>query len=306
MTLAGGCRGIRASISFTLGALGRHRLAERSTALVATLTFADLLVAAQRRNNSLLCVGLDPDLRHFPPTFRDDPTNIAAFNRAIIEATADIACCYKPNLGFYLAYGLAGIEALAQLRADVPAHIPVLLDAKVGDMSNTVAAYARGYFETFGFDAVTAHVYQGYDAVEPLLRYRDRGVFILCKTSNPNSGQLQDRVLEDGQTVAAQVARWAGEWNAAGNIGLVVGATYPEQLAATRRLAPDLPILVPGVGAQAGDLEASVRGGVDARNAGLLINASRAISYASAGDDFQEAARREALRLRAAINDARA
>lgn len=269
-------------------------------------TFSALLRGAQERNQSLLCVGLDPDVRRFPDGIGRRPESISAFNRAIIEATADLACCYKPNLGFYLAYGLTGVEALIALRRDVPARIPLLLDVKVGDMANTVEAYARGYFDEWGFDALTTHPFQGYDAIEPLLRYQDRGVFILCKTSNSGSGLLQDRVLDDGEIVSDLVARLATDWNVAGNVGLVVGATYPAQLARTRALAPDLPILVPGVGAQGGDTAAAVRAGLDARGAGLLVNASRAISYASDGRDFQDAARRVALELRDTINAVRA
>jgi orotidine-5'-phosphate decarboxylase len=271
----------------------------------ATCAFLNLLETAQRRNNSLLCVGLDPDLRRFPAALGQQPSDIRAFNRAIIDATADIVCCYKPNLGFYASHGLPGLEALAALRADVPADIPVLLDCKVGDMANTIAAYARGYFDEWGFDAITTNPFQGYDAAEPLLRYRERGVFVLCKTSNPGSGLLQDRLLDDGSSVSDTVARLAIEWNVAGNVGLVVGATYPEHLAAARAIAPELPILVPGIGAQGGDVRASTRAGLDARGAGLLLSASRSVTHASSGPDFQEAARASALELRDVINEER-
>lgn len=273
--------------------------------------FVGKLRAAQSRNRSLLCVGLDPDPLRFPDIIGQRPEAIAAFNRAIVEATSDLASCYKPNLGFYVAWGEVGIRALAQLRADVPDEIPILLDAKVGDLDNTTAAYARGFFEEWQVDAVTANPYLGHDALLPLLDRPERGVFILCKTSNPGSGLLQDRVLEatdaeSGTTVAKTAARHAVSWNRHGNVGLVVGATYPRQLAEIRALAPDLPILVPGIGAQAGDLEGAVRAGLDRHGAGLLLNASRAISYASSGADFQDAARAVATALRDEIERYRA
>jgi orotidine 5'-phosphate decarboxylase subfamily 2 len=280
------------------------------TQTAATVRFVARLERAQARNDSLLCVGLDPDPRHFPDGVGQRPESIIAFNRAIIEATADLACCYKPNLGFYLAYGSLGVEALARVRQDVPAHIPVLLDAKFGDIATTSAGYARAAFETWGFDAVTVNPFLGRDALEPFLTHADRGIFILTKTSNPGSGLLQDRELTGTETVPAEpvmlaVARHARAWNTAGNVGLVVGATYPEQLARIRAVAPGMPILVPGVGAQHGDLVAAVCAGLDEDGAGLLVNASRAISYASSGPDFQDAARRAATTLRDQINAAR-
>jgi orotidine-5'-phosphate decarboxylase len=284
-------------------------LRERGEFAVTTGTtvipFGQKLRAAQSANQSLLCVGLDPDPSRFPAAVGNTPEAIIAFNRAIIEATSDLACCYKPNLGFYLAYGSLGVEALAQVRRDVPAHIPVLLDAKFGDIGITSVGYARAAFETWNVDALTVNPFLGRDALDPFLAYTDRGLFILAKTSNPGSGLLQDRRLADGDTVTLAVVNDAVTWNTAGNVGLVVGATYPEQLAEVRAAAPDLPILVPGVGAQQGDLEAAVLAGLDANNAGLLINASRAISYASSGPDFQDAARAAAQSLRAQIESAR-
>lgn len=272
--------------------------------------FAEKLRAAQARARSLLCVGLDPDPLRFPEVIGRRPDAIAAFNRAIIEATSDLAACYKPNLGFYVAWGEVGIRALARLRDDIPAHIPILLDAKVGDIDTTTAAYARGFFDEWRVDAVTANPLLGHDALTPLLERGDRGVFVLCKTSNPGSGLFQDRLLaatehEPAETVSLAAARHAVAWNARGNVGLVVGATYPAQLAAVRAVAPDLPILVPGIGAQAGDLEAAVRAGVDEHGGGLLLNASRAICYASAGPDFQEAAHAAARGIRDAIERVR-
>lgn len=276
---------------------------------VETRTFAQRLRAAQESQGSLLCVGLDPDIARFPDGVARSPKAVAGFNRAIIEATADLACCYKPNMGFYLQYGIPGVEALARLRDDVPAHIPVLLDAKLGDISVTSTGYARAVFETWRYDAVTVNPFLGRDSLEPFLAYPDRAIFVLAKTSNPGSGMLQDRLLvgdDGGETVTMAVVRHARDWSSGGNVGLVAGATWPRQLAEIRQAAPELPILIPGVGAQEGDLAAAVTAGLDADGYGILVNASRAISYASSGRDFQEAARTAATALRDAINAARA
>ncbi len=276
---------------------------------VETLTFAQRLRAAQDQNQSLLCVGLDPDINRFPDGVARTPEAVADFNRAIIDATADLACCYKPNMGFYLQYGIPGVEALARLREDIPAHIPVLLDAKLGDISVTSTGYARAVFETWRYDAVTVNPFLGRDSLEPFMAYPDKAIFVLAKTSNPGSGMLQDRVLQDDsgtETVTLAVVREARSWNANGNVGLVAGATWTQQLAEIRQAAPELPILIPGIGAQEGDLEAAVVNGLDAEGHGILVNASRAISYASSGSDFQQAARAAALSLRDAMNEARA
>lgn len=274
------------------------------------MRFGDRLAAVVERNSSLLCVGLDPDVQRFPLHLQSRPNAIIAFNRAIIEATADLVCAFKPNLGFFLAHGEAGIQALVETRRMVPAHIPVILDAKVGDIASTAEAYARAYFDLWGFDAVTAHPFLGGDSLVPWLGYQDRAVFILAKTSNPGGGDLQDLVVEEGSVreplylhVAARVARWQEQY---GTCGLVVGATYPRQLGEIRQRCPDLPILVPGIGAQSGDLAATLGAGLDAQGSGLLINASRAVLYASNGEDFAEAARGAALHLRDQINRIRA
>ena len=271
-------------------------------------TFHERLRAAQERRQSLLCVGLDPDPARFPEVVGNTANTITAFNCAIIEATHDLACCYKPNLGFYLPHGQAGIDALTQLRDDVPADIPLLLDAKIGDIDTTTAAYAKAYFEAWRMDSVTVHPYMGKDSLQPLLDYQGHAVFVLAKTSNPGSGLLQDRRVADeggSEPVSHVVTRHAREWNTHGNVGLVVGATYPHELAAIRAIAPALPILVPGVGPQSGDLEAAVAAGLDADGYGILVNASRAISYASAGPDYQDAARAVAADLRTRINAVR-
>jgi orotidine-5'-phosphate decarboxylase len=278
-------------------------------------TFGEQLRRAAQANGSLLCVGLDPDLARFPPAIRDtlDPARaIAAFNAAVIEATADLVCAYKPNLAFYVAHGSAGIAALETTRRLVRPEIPVILDAKVGDMANTAAAYASGYFETWDFDAVTVNPYLGEDSLEPFMRHPDKGVLVVCKTSNPGSGDLQDIPTTQGSeqqplylTVADRVAAWAERWPA--TLGLVVGATYPTELAQLRRRCPDAPILLPGIGAQAGDLESSVRAGIDGAGGGLIVSASRSVIYAGSDRDggWQDAIRAAAGELRDAINAVR-
>lgn len=288
------------------------------TAATATLPFAARTRAAAERNDSLLCVGLDPDVRRFPPAlqarFADDPAGaLAEFNRVIIESTADLVCAYKPNLGFYLAYGLAGVEALARTRAAIPAEIPAILDAKVNDIGHTAAAYATAYLDQFGFDAVTVNPYLGADSLRPFLERQGKGILILCRTSNPSAGELQDVTVNaaDGpgplyEAVARQIAAWTDQFAAAGALGAVTGATYPRQLAAVRAILPDAPLLIPGIGEQGGELEATVRAGVDASGRGAIINASRSITYAAAGDDFAAAARAAARTMRDALNRARA
>lgn len=257
-----------------------------------------------QRSGSMLCVGLDPVPELFPAAIGSTGTAIREFNREIIQATSDLACAYKPNLGFYLPYGSAGLDALIAIREDVPDHIPVLLDAKVGDIDSTSEAYARAYFDEWGFDGVTAQAYLGHDSLEPLISRSDHSVFILAKTSNPGSGFLQDALI-DGAPVSNRVANAALEWNAHGNLGLVVGATYAEQLRAIRAMVGDMPILVPGVGAQQGNLAAAVTAGLDSNGYGLLVNASRSISYASSDADFADAARATAMKLRDEIEEAR-
>jgi orotidine-5'-phosphate decarboxylase len=265
---------------------------------------------ARWQAGTLLCVGLDPELEHLPATIqRGDPAAaILAFNTAIVNATSDLVCAYKPNAAFYEAHGPPGMEALlatiALIHSQAPG-VPVLLDAKRGDVGNTSRAYAHAIFDVCGADAVTVQPYLGRDALAPWLERADRGVFVLCRTSNPGAGELQDLTIEGEPLFLHLARRVAGEWNAQGNCGLVVGATWPAELAAIRAVAPDLPLLVPGIGAQGGDLERSARAGVDHYGQGLLISASRSVLYASSGADFADAARREALRLRAAINAAR-
>ncbi len=281
-------------------------------------TFQQRLEAASQVNSSLICVGLDPDLARLPAPLRDeaDVTRaIVAFNAGVIAATSDLVCAFKPNLGFYIAHGQAGIVALEETRRIIPAHIPVILDAKVGDIGSTAEAYATGYFETWGFDAVTVNPYLGEDSLEPFMRRGDKGVIVICKTSNRGSGDLQDaRMTTSGGaqeqslflTVADRVTGWAERWPA--TLALVVGATYPTELAQVRERCPTLPILLPGIGAQDGDLEGAVRAGLDAAGGGLLVSASRSIIFAGSdrGSDWIDPVRSAALAMRAEVNLVRA
>jgi uridine monophosphate synthetase len=261
------------------------------------MTFIEKLRAAVRKNDSLLCVGLDPRPDRLPDRFRRAENPFLSFNRAVIEATADLVCAYKPNFAFYEAQGLAGLEALRETVRAVPPDIPVILDAKRSDIGSTAEAYAHAAFELWGVDAITVNPYLGGDSLEPFLRYADRGVFILCHTSNPGAADFQT-LLTEGRPLYEAVAERAVRWNREGNIGLVVGATYPDALRRVRSIAPDLPILLPGVGAQGGDLPAALRAGLTAAGDGVIVNASRGVIFA---DDPRAAARD----LREAINAAR-
>jgi orotidine-5'-phosphate decarboxylase len=231
---------------------------------------------------------------------------VAAFNIAIVEATSDLVCAYKPNVAFYEALGPErGYAALRKILAAMPPHVIKLADAKRGDVTNTARAYARALFDDLGFDASTVNPYVGYDSTEPWIARPEKAAFILCRTSNPGAADLQDlQVNAEGGTMTLYeaVALKARSWNKNDNVGLVVGATYPGEMQRIRELCPDLPFLVPGIGPQSGELAASVRAGIDARGRGMLISASRGVTYASQGRDFEEAARREALRLRDEIN----
>ena len=265
-------------------------------------TFREKLNAAARRNRSLLCVGLDIYPERLPCK------DVADFNCAIIEATADLVCAYKPNLAFYEALGMEGLRALERTLAILPGDIPVIGDGKRGDIGSTAQAYARAMFDVWGFDAVTLDPYMGREAVEPFAEYTDRGVFVLCRTSGPGSADFQTLRVNDKEgscSLYEVIAQRVQEWDVRGNLGLVVGATYPQELERVRHLCPRLPILVPGVGPQGGDLEASVRAGLDAQGYGVLINASRQVLYASGGEDFAQAARQVAQRLQEAINRVR-
>jgi orotidine-5'-phosphate decarboxylase len=278
------------------------------------MSFFEKLERAIERSGSLLCVGLDPDPDRLPAGVgagQAGAGKVAAFQRAIIEATSDLVCAYKPNLAFYEALGEAGAEALRATLAAIPDAVPVIGDAKRGDVGHTSRAYARALFDGWGFDAVTVNPYLGGDSLAPFLEREDRGVFVLCRTSNPGAGDFQDLpVLPAGpayrrgrqagppRPLFEVVAERAKEWNTRGNVGLVVGATYPEEMARLRELCPQMTFLVPGVGAQGGDLEGCLRLGLDAGGGGMIINVSRQVLYASREGDFAEAARQAALDLR--------
>jgi orotidine-5'-phosphate decarboxylase len=277
--------------------------------------FRALLDAAHHANDSLLCVGLDPELSRLPAPLQseDDVTRaIVAFNAGVIEATSDLVYAYKPNLAFYMAHGVPGLLALEETRRLIPRHIPALLDAKVGDLANTSVAYAAGYFDAWDFDAVTVNPYMGEDSLAPYLSRGDRGIFVLCKTSNPGSGDLQDIPVSSGTgdqplylTVADRVAQWSERWPA--TLGLVVGSTWPGQLAEIRERCPAQPILLPGIGAQGGDIAGSIQVGLDTTGSGLLLSASRSVIFAGehAGANWISEVRRAAAQLRDEINTAR-
>jgi orotidine-5'-phosphate decarboxylase len=268
-------------------------------------SFVTQLAACWARSDSLVCVGLDPEIERFPRQVAEQPSPIYHFNKAIIDATADLVCAYKPQFAHYAAY-----EAEDQLQRTIEyihrayPGVPVILDSKRGDIGNTAERYAIEAFERYGADAVTANPYLGGDSLEPFLRREDRGVVVLCRTSNPGARDLQDLAVgEDGRRLYHVVAEMAAtRWNTRGNCLLVVGATYPRELAEIRQIVGDMPLLVPGVGAQGGDVAQVVRNGQTAAGTGLLVSSSRGILYASTGDDFASAARSAALSLRDQIN----
>jgi orotidine-5'-phosphate decarboxylase len=269
--------------------------------------FIEQLQRAWDSNNSLVCVGLDPEIERFPEQVAEQPSPIFQFNKAIIDATADLVCAYKPQFAHYAAY-----EAEDQLERTIDyVHrtypgIPVILDSKRGDVGNTAERYAIEAFERYHADAVTVSPYLGGDSMEPFLKYEDKGVIILCRTSNPGAGDLQD--LEIGGRrlfhVVADLA--ARRWNTRGNCMLVVGATYPRELAEVREIVGNMPFLVPGVGAQGGDVAQAVQNGQTAAGAGLVVSSSRGILYASSGENFASAAREATGKLRDQINASRA
>ena len=257
-------------------------------------------------NQSLLCVGLDTDPNRIPQCIKGDQ-RLFEFNRAIIEATAASVCAFKPQIAYYAAIGAE--KQLEQTINYIKSNHPdllVILDAKRGDIGATAKMYAKEAFERYNADAVTVNPYMGGDTLEPFLEYQDRGVIVLCRTSNPGSGDLQQLEVGPTTSLSTAVARKAfTEWNTNNNVGLVVGATYPEEIRQVRELVGNMPLLVPGIGAQGGDLEAVVKAGIDANKNGLMINASRSIIYAGDGENFAEAAASEAALLHGQINVAR-
>jgi orotidine-5'-phosphate decarboxylase len=260
--------------------------------------FNDKVLACAERNSSWVCVGLDPAPDRMPSGFRPEPADVLRFNRAIIDATSDLVCAYKPNLAFYEWMGAEGWTALRETIRSVPAHVAVILDAKRGDIGNTAAMYAKALFEDLEGDAATVSPFLGTDSVEPFLRHREKGVIVLCLTSNPGARELQIK-----NNLHLQVAELSNAWACTnGNVGLVVGATQAAQLRAIRGICPDRLFLVPGIGAQGGDLAETVRAGAGRDRLRLIINAARSIIHADAGPEFAQAARRETQRLRDGIN----
>lgn len=279
------------------------------------MNFIDQLRAAEAQNQSLLCVGLDPDPARFPAHLKGDVNRIFDFCAAIVDATADLVIAFKPQIAYFAAHRAeAQLEQLvAHMRRAAP-HVPVILDAKRGDIGSTAEQYAIEAFERYGADAVTLSPFMGFDSVQPYLKYHGKGAFLLCRTSNPGGDDLQAQRLSgvSGTPLlyehVAQLAQ--GPWNLNGQLGLVVGATYPAEIERVRAVAPTVPLLIPGVGAQGGDAAATVKAGwrsVEGQTtAPIVVNSSRAILYASSGADFAQAARAEALRTRATLEQAKA
>ncbi len=272
------------------------------------MNFLDKLRHAARRNTSWLCIGLDSEFAKLPPFLRErhGAHALLEFNRAIIEATSDLVCAYKPNLAFYEMLGPVGLEILHRTRELIPKEIPVIADAKRGDIENTARAYAKAIFEYYKFDAVTVNPLMGFDSIVPFLEYSDQCTFLLVRTSNPGARDLQELDC-GGKPLYQHLAERAREWNTRKNVGVVVGATAPDELALVRRIVGDeMPILVPGVGAQAGDLERAVRASVNSCGELAIITVSRSVIFASSGEDFAQAARTAALALQDEINRHRA
>jgi orotidine-5'-phosphate decarboxylase len=269
-------------------------------------SFVARLADAWARSDSLVCVGLDPEIERMPASLAAEASPIFQFNKAVIDATADLVCAYKPQFAHY-----AACEAEDQLERTIEyvhrtyPSIPVILDSKRGDVGNTAERYAIEAFERYGADAVTVNPYLGGDSLEPFLRYEDKGVIILCRTSNPGARDVQDLQVGSRRVYHAVAELAAQRWNSRGNCALVVGATYPRELAEIREIVGDMPLLVPGVGAQGGDVHQAVTNGRTRTGTGLIISSSRAILYASAGPDFAQAARAATVTLRDQINAAR-
>jgi len=278
------------------------------------MTFLDMLSAAARQNDSMLCVGLDPEPAKFPEHWRGDASKIYDFCAAIVDATADLVNSFKPQIAYFAAHRAEDqLERLIAHMHRVAPHVPVILDAKRGDIGSTAEQYAREAFERYQADAVTLSPFMGFDSVQPYLKYPGKGAFLLCRTSNPGGDDFQNQRLAsvDGQPLLYEhIARLAqGPWNLNGQLGLVVGATYPAEIERVRALAPTVPLLIPGVGAQGGDAAATVkagwRGNAEGDTGPIIVNSSRAVLYASSGADFAEAARRVAEQTRSTLQAAR-
>jgi len=271
------------------------------------MTFLEQLQGAERQNGSLLCVGLDPEPSKFPASMKGDASKIYDFCAQIVDATADLAISFKPQIAYFAAHRAENqLEKLMAHMRRIAPHVPVILDAKRGDIGATAEQYALEAFERYGADAVTLSPFMGFDSVQPYLKHHGKGAFLLCRTSNPGGDDLQNQRLAsvEGQPLLYEhIAKLAqGPWNVNGQLGLVVGATYPAEIERVRSLAPTLPLLIPGVGAQGGDAVATIKAGYRQSNGAttgaVIVSSSRAILYASSGDDFAQAARQEAMRTR--------
>ena len=255
----------------------------------------------------MLCVGLDPDLKRLPAHLTKDPEGVLQFCCAIVDATAPYVCAFKPQIAYFAGEGLEKTleQVIAYIHEKHP-DIAVILDAKRGDIGSTAKQYAKEAFVRYQADAVTLSPYMGFDTVEPYFEYEGRGVILLCRTSNPGGADIEELVTKDGDMVYERVAKMAsGPWNVNGQVGLVVGATQPAEIARVRELAPETPLLVPGIGAQGGDVNAAVAAGLDAHGRGMIINSSRAVIFAGNGEDFAQAAAKAAEATMIAIREAK-
>ena len=268
------------------------------------MTFEEKLKTAAGTNDSMVCVGLDPDSDYLPNGLKSTTNPTLAFLKEIVEATKDLVCAYKPNFAFYGALGPPGWEALAGVIQAIPDHIPIILDYKAGDIGNTAKKYAQMAYDQLGVDAVTVNPFMGTDALQPFLSYKDRFAFLLCLTSNEGSSDIQRLSTKDG-LVYQRIAHQAIEWQKIGPCGLVVGATHPNELSEIRAIVPNMPFLIPGVGSQGGDAAKVVKNGADSEGAGILVNASRSILFASGESNFAQAAREATIALRSRLNEAK-
>jgi len=255
------------------------------------MNFNEKLLSAAKTNKSWLCVGLDPEVSKIPGGFGSGIEAILNFNKAVIDVTGDLVCAYKPNAAFYEAHGLDGWKCLQDTIKHIPSHIPIILDCKRGDIGNTSKMYAQAAFDILGVDAVTVNPYMGKDSVEPFLGFKDKGVFILCLTSNPSANEIQRQKIESQQNYGElflHVARLVTEWNTNGNAGIVVGATKASDLGSIRDIiGPEIPILIPGVGAQGGDLEQSIKLGSNEYGEKAIVNIARGVIYAGKEPDYK-------------------
>lgn len=270
------------------------------------MLFTDKLSDRTRAVDSMLCVGLDPDFARIPEHLKGEEDPVWAFCRAIVDATAPFVCAFKPQIAYFAAMGAEKTleRVIAYIHEKHP-DIPVILDAKRGDIGSTARQYAKEAFVRYKADAVTVSPYMGYDTITPYLEYQDKGVIILCRTSNPGGADIEELVC-DGEMIYERIARLAsGPWNTTRQLGLVVGATQPAEIARVRKIAPSLPLLVPGIGAQGGDVNAAVAAGLDAAGAGMIINSSRAIIFAGKDENFAQAAAEAARATRDAIRAAK-